>query len=71
MQKNIEEKFSDKESREIFKHFENKYDQKILDKINKFTPDSLETNDLFNIIFKSMGDKAKENSKLFSKLKHE
>jgi Fe-S cluster assembly ATPase SufC len=71
MQRNIEEKFSEKESREIFQHFEMKYNSKILDKINKFSPDVLDSNDVFNTLFKNVGEKAKENSKLYSKLKHE
>ena len=71
MQKYMEEKFSDEDSKELFKDFEARYNAKILDKIKKFTPEALETNDMFNMLFKNIGEKAKDNSKLFSKLKHE
>ena len=71
MQKYMEEKFSDSNGRRLFEDFERKYDSKILQKIGKFTAENLESNDMFNVLFKNLSEKAKENSKIFSKLKHE
>lgn len=71
MQKIMEEKFKDEHSRELFETFEHKYNRKILEKIGKFTSEDLGSNDMFNVLFKNLSEKAKENAKIFSKLKHE
>jgi len=71
MHKYLEEKFMDSDSGDLFKMFEKKYNKKILEKIKKFKPENLESNDIFNCLFKDVSETTKENSKLFSKLKHE
>ena len=71
MQRYIEEKFMDNKAKDIFKIFEKKYNKKILEKVKKFNPENLESNNIFNCIFKDVSDKTKENAKIFSKLKHE
>jgi len=71
MQKYMEEKYSDSESRKLFDVFEKKYNQKILQKIKSFKPENLDSNSIFNSIFKNISNMTAKNSKIFSKLKHE
>lgn len=71
MQQYMEDKFREDDSRRLFETFEQKYNRKILEKIGKFTPEDLDSNDIFNVLFKNLRERAKTNSKIFSKLKHE
>lgn len=71
MQRNILESFSNKENRKIFNFYETKYNKRILEKVKKFNSDTLESNEIFNSLFRDFGDTCNINSKIFSKLKHE
>lgn len=71
MQKYMEEKYMDKNSRNLFDSFEKKYDSKILQKIKSFTSENLKSNSIYNSIFKNISVTTNQNSKIFSKLKHE
>jgi hypothetical protein len=71
MQKYMEEKYMDKNSKELFDSFEKKYDSKILQKIKSFSRENLKSNSIFNSIFKNISNTTMLNSKIYSKLKHE
>lgn len=67
----LKDKFTDPESKNLFKDSEKRYNQKIMEKFLKVTPENVDNPDLYNSFFKSFAAVSKENSKLFSKLKHE
>ena len=71
MLSSFQEKFKNPKAKKVFDNYEEKYNEKILEKIKKFNEKNLEENDIYDNFFKDIALKAKENSKIFSKLKHE
>ena len=64
-------KFLEDSDRGIFKEYENKYVQRILNKVGIFNSRNIHGSNAFNLFFKEFGQSSKDISKFHSKLKHE
>ena len=71
MNQNIFNKFTNETTKKVFDNYEKIYNKKILDKFNIFNSSTLENSKLFNDFFFLYEETCKNNSKIFSKLKHE
>ena len=67
----MQQNFSESETKKVFEDSENQYDKKIQNTFSKINQKNLNNNDLYTNFFKRFAQISKENSKIFSKLKHE
>ena len=71
MIRNLYEKFTNNAGREMFRVSEKEYDNKLLKQCKKLKESTLNSTSFYNNFFKVFGQTSKQNSKIFSKLKHE
>lgn len=71
MEENMHSKFLEDEDRGIFKEYEKKYIQRIINKVGKFNSRNVQDSKIFNMFFQEFSETNKQASKFHSKLKHE